>query len=295
MLLPMRTYLYVPGNKAAMIRKAPRYGADVLVLDLEDSVPPNEKSSARSILAEILAAGDLGAATVMVRINRFGTGESALDLPSVVVEGVTGLRIPKVESAEEIHGLDEAVTALERQTGMVAGALRFVPILESPLGVLRAFEIATASQRVLALSLGGEDLTAALGTERTRDALELQHARGHIVLCAAAANVAAIDTIYPDVQDEDGLRDETRRIKQMGFSGKSVIHPRQIAPIHEIFAPSRLEVERARRIVEAFQRAQAEGSGAVAVDGRMVDLPVVARAAHTLALAGEGSFGGKYE
>lgn len=148
--------------------------------------------------------------------------------------------------------------------------------------------IATASDRVVGVTLGAEDLAAALGTERSREGLELQHARGQIVLCAAAAKVAAIDTVYSNVQDEEGLIAETRCMKQMGFSGKSVSHPRQIPSIHQLFAPTPEEVERARRIVEVFQRAEAEGSGTVAVDGRMIDLPVVARARRTLALADAG-------
>ncbi len=283
----MRTLLYVPGNKASMIQKAPRYGADVLVLDLEDSVPPSEKAAARSTVAGILTAGELNGTGVMVRINGLHTPECAEDLRAVVVKGVIGLRIPKVESPEEIRELAETVTALERTAGLEEGRVRFVPILESPLGVLRAYEIAMASPRVVALTLGAEDLTAALGTERSRDGAELEYARGRVVLSAAAAKVAAIDTVFPDVQDEEGLVAETRHIKQLGFSGKSAIHPKQIAPIHRIFAPTEQELERARRIVEAFLRAETEGSGAVAVDGRMVDLPVVARARRVLALAGE--------
>ncbi len=291
----MRTLLYVPGNKTSMIQKAPGYGADTLVLDLEDAVPPSEKAAARSIVAGLLASGELGGSRVMVRINALGTAECSLDIQAVVVPGVMGLRIPKIESPDEILELEGMVAAQERASGLGIGTLRFIPILESPLGVLRAYEIATASPRVIAITLGAEDLTAALGTERSREGAELEHARGSIVLCAAAAKVAAIDTVYPNIQDEEGLLAETRHIKQLGFSGKSAIHPKQIAPIHRVFAPTEQELEKARRIVEAFQRARAEGSGAVAVDGRMVDLPVVVRANRTLALAGEGPLGGDNE
>ncbi len=281
----MRTLMYVPGNKRGMIQKAPTYGADILVLDLEDSVPPAEKAAARAMVQESVEGGELGDARVLVRINGLSTPECALDLKAVVIPGVIGLRIPKVESPTEIRELDAMVRELESRSGLAPGALRFLPILESPLAVLRAYEIATASDRVMGLTLGAEDLTVSLGTERSREGLELQHARGQIVLCAAAARVAAIDTVYSNVQDEEGLVAETRRIKQMGFSGKSVIHPRQIPPIHRLFAPTAEEIERARRIVEVFQRAEAGGSGAVAVDGRMIDLPVVARARRILALA----------
>lgn len=284
---PMRTLMYVPGNKKSMIQKAPTYGADVLVLDLEDSVPPAEKEVARRTVAEALRAGELRGARVMVRINGSASPECALDLEAMVAPGVLGLRIPKVESPGEIRELDAAVGELERSAGLERGTIRFLPILESPLGLLRSYEIATASRRVAAISVGAEDLLAALGVERSRDGLELQHARGQLVLCAAAAGVAAIDTVFTDLQDEEGLMAETRLIKQLGYSGKSVIHPRQIAPVHRVFAPNQEEVERARKVVEAFDRAVAEGSGAVAVDGRMVDLPVVARARRTLQLAGE--------
>lgn len=291
MLHPMRTLLYVPGNKPGMIQKAPGYGADVLVLDLEDSVPPGEKGAARSTVAGVLSAGDLKGSKVMVRINGMGTSQAALDLEAVVVPGVMALRIPKVESATEMRDLDERVTVLERESGLEAGSLGFVPVLESPLGVLRAYEIAVSTPRIIAVTVGAEDLTAALRTERSREGSELEYARGHVAMCAAAAGVAAIDTVYSNVNDEEGLLAETRHVKQLGFAGKSVIHPRQIAPVHQVFTPTPQEVDRALRIVEAFRRARAEGSGAIAVDGRMVDLPVVARAKHILALAGASAAG----
>jgi citrate lyase subunit beta/citryl-CoA lyase len=283
----MRTLLYVPGNKPNMIRKAPNFGADILVLDLEDAVPAAEKAAAREIVASILNAGDLKHHKVMVRINSLESQEYHLDLAAVVVPGLIGLRIPKVESPEQIRTLDNDVTALERQRGLKEGSIVVMPILESPVGVLRAYDIATASPRIIALTLGAEDLTASMGTQRTRDGMELQHARGHVVLCAAAAKVGAIDTVFPNIIDEEGLVKETLHIKQMGFTGKSAIHPKQIAPIHAAFAPTEEDVANARKIVNAFKAAEADGSGAITVDGRMVDLPVVIRARRILALAGE--------
>lgn len=282
----MRTLLYVPGNKRTMIQKAPTYGADIVVLDLEDSIPPTEKAAARATVEEAIRRGELGNARVVVRINGLNTLESTPDLKAVAIPGVWGLRIPKVETPGEIRELDAVVEDLERHAGLEKGTIRFLPIVESPLGVLRAYEIATASNRVVAISVGAEDLAVALGTQRSSDGLELRHARGHLVLCAAAAGVAAVDTVYSNLKDEAGLVAETRLVKQMGFSGKSVIHPMQIAPIHRVFAPSPEEVEKARRIVEAYEQAEGEGSGALAVDGHMVDLPVVARARRILALAG---------
>lgn len=282
MLFPMRTLMYVPGNKKAMMPKAAGYGADIVVLDLEDGVPASEKAVARETIVETLLSGELKDARVIVRINGLGSSECYLDLQAVVARGVLGLRVPKVESAAEIRELDAVVTHLELSVGLPEGGIAFLPILESPLGVVRAFEIATASPRVKALTVGAEDLTVGLGTERSREGLELQYARGHVVMCAAAAGIAAIDTVYSNIQDEEGLIDETRRIKQMGFAGKSVVHPRQIAPIHEVFTPKPEEVEKARRTVEAFERAEAEGIGAISVDGKMVDLPVVARARRIL-------------
>lgn len=287
-LHPMRTLMYVPGNKRNLFPKAANSGADIIVLDLEDAVPMAEKATARAMVEEGIKAGDLKNARTMVRINGLDTMESSLDVKAAVIPGVMGLRVPKVETPEEIRELDSVVTDLEGHSGLEKGTIKLMPILESPLGVLRAFDIATASNRVVAVTFGAEDFTVGLGVERSREGIELRHARAHVALCAAAARVAAIDTIYPNFQDEEGLIAEARLVKQLGFSGKSVIHPRQIATIHQVFTPTPEEVERARRVVDAFEKATAEGSGTIAVDGKMVDLPVVLRAQRTLALAGQG-------
>jgi len=287
MAIPMRSLMYVPGNKQNLIEKAVNFGADVLVLDLEDSVPPAEKAAARATVEGVIKSGFLKDHRVVVRINGLDTAEASLDVKAMVMPGVFGLRIPKVETVGEIRELDSVVTDLEKHAGLEKGTIKFLAILESPLGVLRAYDIATSSPRMLGLTFGAEDFCVGMGVERSREGIELRYAREHIALCANAAGIMAFDTVFSDTKDEEGLVAETRYIKQLGFSGKSAIHPKQIEPIHRVFTPTPEELEKARRIVEAFEKAKAEGSGTVAVDGKMVDIPVVLRAQKILARAGE--------
>ncbi len=281
----MRTALYVPGNRRDMLRKAPTYGADVVIADLEDSIPAAEKAAARATVEQTIEAGELSAARVVVRINGLNTLESSLDVKAAVRPGVWGLKIPKVNSPAELRELDSVVADLEGHAGLERGAIRFLPTIETPLAVVRAYEITSASPRVAAVTFGGEDLLVSLGIERSPEELELLHARGATAIAAAAVGVPAIDGVYTNYMDEEGLVEQTGLIKQLGFSGRSVIHPRQIAPVHRVFSPAPEEVEHARSVVEAYEQAAAAGRGSVGLDGKMIDLPVVRRAQNTLARA----------
>ena len=281
-----RTMLYLPGNNPNMLLRGHLFRPDGLILDLEDAVAPSEKDAARILVRDVLCRGEFGGCEVTVRINGMDTELWREDVAAVVPAGATGLRVPKVENPRDIRLLDEYLGEVESQAGIAEGHTALFCLLETALGIWRAYDIATASPRVAALIPGGEDLTADLRTNRSADGTELATIRSLLVVAARAAGVDALDTVYPRVADDEGLRREVAFIKQLGFDGKSVIHPNQIPIVHDIFTPTEAEVEKAKRIVAAARDAAARGLGAVQVDGRMVDKPVVRRAEFTLSRAG---------
>ncbi|OPZ61397.1 MAG: Citrate lyase subunit beta [Synergistetes bacterium ADurb.Bin520] len=281
-----RTMLYLPGNNPNMLLRGHLFRPDGLILDLEDAVAPSEKDAARILVRDVLCRGEFGGCEVTVRINGMDTELWREDVAAVVPAGATGLRVPKVENPRDIRLLDEYLGEVESQAGIAEGQTAIFCLLETALGIWRAYDIATASPRVAALIPGGEDLTADLRTHRSADGAELATIRSLLVVAARAAGVDALDTVYPRVADDEGLRREVAFIKQLGFDGKSVIHPNQIPIVHDIFTPTEAEVEKAKRIVAAARDAEARGLGAVQVDGRMVDKPVVRRAEFTLSRAG---------
>jgi citrate lyase subunit beta/citryl-CoA lyase len=278
--------LYLPGNNPNMLTRGYLFGADGLVLDLEDSVSVNEKDSARILVREILKRGAFGECEVTVRINGLDTAFWRDDVAAIVPHGVHGVRVPKVESVGTIKALDEELSSVESAASLPAGVTKIFCLLETALGVWRAYDIASASPRVTAIIPGGEDLTADLRTNRSASGVELEWTRRMLIVAARAAGVDALDTVYPRITDDEGLRREAEFIKQLGYDGKSVIHPNQIPIVHEVFTPSEAEIEKARKIVSAAKDATRRGLGAISVDGRMVDLPVVRRAEFTLARAG---------
>ncbi|RMH01550.1 MAG: citrate lyase ACP [Planctomycetota bacterium] len=264
---PRRSRLYLPGNEAKYMLNAALHRPDGVILDLEDSVAPAAKEDARALVRHALHTLDWGGCERMVRINQ---GEAGLaDLAALADAPFHLLLIPKVESAEEVRALDQAVGERE---------LLFMPILETARGVMNAMEIAAASPRNVALTLGLEDLTADLGVAKTAEGEETRWACSRVILAAKAHGLQAIDSVYGDVADEAGLRASLRRAKAMGFEGKGCVHPRQIRVVHEELAPSAAEIERARRIVAAWEEARARGEGVVALGAKMIDPPVVKRA-----------------
>ena len=285
---PRRSLLYVPGNSAALVKGAGLFSPDVLVYDLEDAVALAEKDAARLLVREALQAAPLcnpHGCERMVRINGLETPFWADDLACVMPAGPDAIRLPKVESPEQVVQLAEALARAEKEHRLPRGRTQIVAILETVRGVARVEAIAAAHPRLTALTLGAEDFTRDLGTSRSRGGEELMHARGRLVLAARDAGLQAIDTVFSDVNDDEGLLAETRRVKQLGFDGKSVIHPRQIRLVHHVFDPSADEIEHAQRVVAAADKARREGAGVVALDGRMVDTPVVKKAERILRLA----------
>lgn len=279
-----RCYLYVPGNRERMLARAPSAGADALILDLEDSVPPDEKGAARQLVAGTIPQLASQQQRVYVRVNALATGLTEADLAAIVVPGLEGIALPKVEAPEEVERVARLLERLEGERGIAPGSLQIRALIESPRGLLRAAEIATAP-RLTALSLGAEDFLSVLGVSRSPSGTELLYARSHIVVAACAAGVEAVDSVYVDIADEQGLIEDTKLARQLGFKARSAIHPRQVAPIQAVFTPSAEEVTWARRVVEAYETAEAQGHASVAVDGKMVDIPIYERALRLVALA----------
>lgn len=281
-----RTMLYLPGNNPNMLLRGHLFKPDGLILDLEDAVAMREKDAARILVRDVLRQGQFGDCEVTVRINGMDTSHWKDDLEAVVPAGIHGIRVPKVEDPKDMVLLDETLSEIETRAGVPLGKTLIFCLLETAKGIWRAYEIATASKRVTAIIPGGEDLTADLRTNRSAEGTELEGVRKMLVLAARAAGVDALDTVFPRITDDEGLRKEVSFIKQLGFDGKSVIHPNQIPIIHDVFTPTEKEIEKAKRIVAAAKEAAERGLGAVSVDGRMVDRPVVKRAEFTLIRAG---------
>jgi len=277
-----RSRLYLPGDEPKFMINAGLHSPDAVILDLEDSVHPRAKDAARLLVRNALRTVDFGVAERMVRINQLPLGIE--DLDAVVPEFPDLILIPKVEDPAEVEDVDHNIDRILKHEH-TRRAIWLMPILETALGIERAFEIVTASERVVALTLGIEDLTADLGVVKTPQGDESLYARMRVVNAARAAGVQAIDSVFGNVADEEGLRQWGRRSRGLGFEGMGCLHPRQIPIIHEAYAPSEVEIQKALRIVGAFEDAEARGLGVVSLGSKMIDPPVVERARKLVARA----------
>jgi citrate lyase subunit beta/citryl-CoA lyase len=272
-----RSRLYLPGNTPKFFINAGLHSPDAVVLDLEDSVPPAEKDAARILVRNALRAVSFYGAEKMVRINQLPQGLE--DVRTLVPHGVHTLLLPKVELPDQVRAVDTLLTELQ------AGDVYLIPIVESARGVLNAYAIASASPRIVGLAIGLEDYTADIGAQRTRDGRESLWACSQVINAARAAGVQPLGSVFSDIDDMDGLEVWTKEARLLGFDGVGCIHPRQVRVVHEAFTPSEEEIERAQRIMVAYEEALIEGRGVVVVDGKMIDAPVVERARRTLHLA----------
>lgn len=279
-----RTMMFVPGANAAMLRDAPLYGADSVMFDLEDAVSLNEKDSARTLVHFALKTFDYSAIETVVRINGLDT-VGALDIEAMVLAGGNVIRLPKTETAQDIIDVAAVITQVEEENDLPVGTTKMMAAIESAEGVLNARDIATASDRLIGIALGAEDYVTNMKTRRYPDGQELLFARSMILHAARAAGIAAIDTVFSDINDTDGFIAETTRIKQLGFDGKSVINPRQIPLVNGIYAPSKAEIQQAKEVIWAIREAESKGSGVISLNGKMVDKPIVERAERVIALA----------
>lgn len=277
-----RSRLYLPGNEPKFMINAGIHKPDGIILDLEDSVAPSEKDAAQTLVRNALLQINFYGAERMVRINQLPRGLDDLDF--VVPYNVHVILIPKCESAEQVKTVEQRVHSILRDRGLEQ-KVYYMPIIESALGAIQAYEIATASPDIVALTIGLEDYTADIGTQRTLEGRESFWARSQVVNAARAAGIQPIDTVFSDVTDMEGLRQSVLEAKSLGFDGKGCIHPRQIQVIHDAFAPTPEEIEKATKIVLAFESAQQSGLGVVALGSKMIDPPVVKRAQRTIRLA----------
>jgi len=277
-----RSRLYLPGNEPKFYPNAGLHRPDGVILDLEDSVAPTEKDAAQLVVRNALHTIDFYGSERMVRINQLPQGLD--DLKYIVPHNVHVILIPKVETAEQIHQVEEKVAELKKAY-KIRNDIFFMPIIESALGIVNAYEIASASENNCALAIGLEDYTADIGTQRTNEGKESFYARAVLVNAAKATGIQAIDTVFSDVNDMEGLRASVIEAKGLGFEGKGCIHPRQIKVVHEAFAPTEAEIEKAKKIVAAFEEAKSKGLGVVSIGSKMIDAPVVKRAVSTIKLA----------
>lgn len=288
MLDLLRSLLFVPGNNPGMVQSAGVFGADAVILDLEDAVALREKDSARLLVAEALQRIDFKDSIRIVRINTLDTGGDE-DLRLIVPCRPAAVLVPKVQSAADILAIVGLLEQLE-QPGQEP--VQVIALIETPRGLAEAYAIASVHSRVIAIAFGAEDYTAAIGAKRTREGLEIMSARGIIVNSAAAAGIAAIDTPFTDINDEEGLRADVALACQLGYKGKLAIHPRQVDRIHEMMNPSPEEIRWAQRVLAALRQAEQDGAGAVSLDGKMIDAPIEQRARHVLKLADKIQAGG---
>ncbi len=277
-----RSRLYLPGNEPKYFINAGLHKPDGVILDLEDSVAPSSKHDAKYLVRNALRSVDLYGCERMVRINQLPAGLE--DLNFIVPHNIHVIIIPKVEHSEQIKQVEEVVLMIKKEKN-IKNDIFFMPIIESALGVINAYEIASTSKNNCSLAMGLEDYTADIGTQRTEEGRESFLARSMVVNAARAAGIQPIDTVYSDVTNMDGLRESVIEAKSLGFDGKGCIHPRQIEVVHKAFAPTEQEIEKAKKIVAAFEDAEKKGLGVVSIGSKMIDLPVVKRAQKTIELA----------
>jgi citrate lyase subunit beta/citryl-CoA lyase len=280
-----RSLLYVPGNMPSMLQNVPLFTCDGVILDLEDAVPLNEKDAARILVKRFLESHTRRNKEILVRINPLDSKWAYHDLKAVLPSLPDGIRLPKADTPEIVEHLDTMLTEFEEELGLEIGRFRILPSIESARGVINANDIARSSERVFGLGFGAEDYTASMEIERTRGGEELFNARMTILWAAKAAGIQAIDTIFADLNDMEGLRRETELVKKLGYTGKCMVNPRQIDVIHDVFAPKQDEVEYALQVIEAIKRARTMGTGVISLGGKMIDAPVVKRAARVLRTA----------
>ncbi len=280
-----RTSLYASGASPVNLLQARFYHEDCLVYDLEDSVPLAEKDAARLLVYNLVKYQRPADKHVLIRVNGIYSEHIDEDLAAAVRACPDAIRIPKVEYAKEVRRIADRITEIEKKAGLPVGGIELWCNIESYLGALNAREIAEADPRVVALALGAEDYTASLRATRTKAGMEIFYARNMILTACRAAGVEAIDAVFSDINDKEGLQKDVALAKNMGFDGKTVVHPRQVDVVNAAFTPSAKEIRFAKRVLEAVEAGAKEGKGAVTLDGGMIDKPMELRARTTLAQA----------
>lgn len=279
-----RSLLFLPGNNPNMLINAGCLGADAVIFDLEDAVSPAEKDSARILVRNTMKYMDL-ACEKIVRINSVDTSFWKEDLDEMLPEHPNNILLPKTAMPSDVLTVDAYITEKEKEFGLKAGSVGIIALIETALGVENAFLIASSSKRVKALFLGAEDLTADLQCKRTKEGREIEYARTRLVVAARAAGIDVYDTPFTDVNDDEGIIKDAELAKALGFTGKASISPRHVDVINDVFSPTLPEIDYAYEVIDAINRAKAEGKGAISLRGKMIDAPIVARAERTIAQA----------
>ncbi len=283
----LRSLIFVPGNRPNMLERALNFPADIIMVDLEDSVPPAEKVAARDVAAEWVPRLRQAGQRVMVRCNSLDTGLTRDELAAVISPDLYGVSVGKTESAGDLREIEGIISPLEIGANLEAGHVNLIPWVESARAIVNVNEMAAALVRTVALAFGAEDFTNDMGIQRTDDGEEVYHARCTVAIAARAAALASLDSPYVAFRNPDGLRKDAAVARDMGYTGKFAIHPSQVETINELFSPLPEDVAYARRVMEAWRDAEANGRGSLALDGKMVDVPVVKRAQNLLALVDE--------
>jgi citrate lyase subunit beta-like protein len=277
-----RALLYMPGDDRRKIEKSTTLGVDCICMDMEDGVAIMHKTEARAVIAQAMKDLDFGNSERCIRINSVGSGFEKFDLAAAIATNPDSIVLPKVETAAQVRAISEYIEIYELSSKLKIGGIRMLVGVETAKGILNLKEIAEADRRLDAIIFGAEDYAASIGATRTREAHEVLYARSAVVTACAANDLHAIDMVYIDFRDVEGLRAEAEQGAGLGFSGKQIIHPNQVAPVQEAFTPSEAAIEYAQRVVAAFAASQKEGRGAFALDGRMIDMPLLKNAQKVL-------------
>lgn len=280
-----RSMLFLPGNAPKMIINGNYLGSDAVIFDLEDAVSPAEKDAARILVRNVLRDLDYSRVETIVRINSIDTAYWQKDLNEILPQRPNIIMLPKTGCARDVEIVDDYLTEMEQKLGYEPNTVRLMPLIETALGVENAFAIASARKRVVALFLGAEDLTADLRCQRTKEGREIDYARQRLVVAARAAGVEVYDTPFTDVNDDEGIVVDAAYAKSLGFTGKASISPRHVDAINSVFSPTKKEIAYAYEVLEAIALAKEQGKGAIALRGKMIDAPIVARAQQTIAAA----------
>jgi len=280
-----RSMLFLPGNTPNMLINGNCLGSDAVIFDLEDAVSPAEKDAARILVRNTMKYMDFHGCEIIVRINSIDTPYWKKDLDLIMPYKPNLILLPKTSFAADVEAADDYMTEVEAKLGFEPNTVGLMPLIETALGVENAFAIATARSRVAALFLGAEDLTADLRCKRTKEGKEIEYARHRLVVAARAANIDVYDTPFTDVNDDEGIWTDTEYAKALGFTGKASISPRHVDVINQVFSPTAKEISYAYEVMDAIALAKSQGKGAIALHGKMIDAPIVARAQQTIAAA----------
>ena len=281
--VPLRSLRFIPGNSPFLLEDALHCPADALIPDLEDTVPLAEKENARKIVADALPTFAYHSRTVIPRINSLDSGLAEPDLEAIVSPDIWGINIGKTEKPADMVQIDNILSLLERKRGIEVGTIKVIPLLESALALINAYPIAISSSRIVGLAFGAEDFTKDMGIERTDLGKEIEHPRYVISVAARAANIKSFDTPLMNFENKDSLEHDIKKAISIGYSGKLAIHASQVTLINQLFVPSLDQIQQAKQIIDAAEKAELEGKGSTSLDGKMIDVPIVERAKKLLA------------